>query len=82
MKLLFRRQFFGCAMVILLSSLSLLFSLSNGMHKQFQHDCRWNFGRENFGPQTKIFGIPLKIGPYTLELTYFLLKIFPSCMHT
>ena len=35
MKLLIRRQFSYCAMVILLSFLSLLSSLSNGMHKQF-----------------------------------------------
>ena len=37
-KLLFRRQFTHCAMVILLSFLSLLSSLSIGMCKQFQRD--------------------------------------------
>ena len=37
-KLLFRRRFIHCAMVILLYFLSLLSSLSIGMRKQFQHD--------------------------------------------
>ena len=38
MKLLFRRRFTHCAMVILLSFLSLLSSLSIGMRKHFQRD--------------------------------------------
>ena len=38
MKQLFRRRFTHCAMVILLYFLSLLSSLSIGMHKQFQRD--------------------------------------------
>ena len=37
-KLLFRRRFIHCAMVIPLYFLSLLSSLSIGMRKQFQHD--------------------------------------------
>ena len=37
-KLLFRRRFIHCAMVILLYFLSLLSSLSIGMRKQFQRD--------------------------------------------
>ena len=37
-KLLFRRRFIHCAMVILLYFLSLLSSLSIGMGKQFQRD--------------------------------------------
>ena len=37
-KMLFRRRFTHCAMVILLSFLSLLSSLSIGMRKQFQRD--------------------------------------------
>ena len=38
MKLLFRRLFIHCTMVILLYSLSLFSSLSIGMRKQFQRD--------------------------------------------